>query len=679
MREPSRANPEKHLVLVGGGHAHIEVLRAFAMDPVPGVRLSLVSPGAATYYSGMLPGFIAGEYSLREITIDLEPLARRAQAKFHRTMALGLNPRAQELTLATQGKLKYDLISFDIGSNSRPLPATDMNDTRILATRPFSVLLERLRAWDKVVHEAQRLLRLAVVGAGAAGFELALALARRYNGKAGLGGKVKVTLYDGAGRLNANKLGILGRCGVRVESGKKISSSPFPELADLAVVATGAASPALFRGHALADSDGYLRVNEFLHVPDFPNVFGAGDCVSLVGARRIDKAGVFAVREAPVLAENLRAALRGKALTRYRPQRRYLRLLNLADKRAVLEYGPLQGTAGVFWNLKDSIDRKFMEKYGVAPLPPMAAPDCGGCGCKLGGDALALALGEGKLDDVALAKLGASELALAIDYFKDPGVNPDELGRIAAVHALGDFLAKGLKPRYALANVVLERAAAGLARNDLELVLNGARAVFAETGTEIIGGQTTLGDTAALGFALVADTTGNAIWKKTGAKAGDALLLTKPLGSGILLAAAMRFAVEGENLERCLREMQESQGKAMEILRGHAVHAATDVTGFGLAGHLSEMLGEALRARLDLAAIPAYPGARELAARGYVSRMDQENRRAFAKYGYGDDPLLYDPQTAGPLLVSLPHAEAERALEDLRKVAPLAAKIGFVL
>ena len=493
MRETTADFPEKHLVLVGGGHAHVEVLRRLAMQPPPRARISLVSPGASTYYSGMLPGFIAGEYTRDEIMIDLEPLARKANAKFYRTGVASIDPVKKRLELQGMGGLAYDIVSFDIGSTAKPLAGLAESDERVLATRPFPRLLARLPLWDKRVHASERPLEIAVVGAGAAGFELALALSHRYGGGPWAGSKVLVTLYDGACQLNARRLAILAKAGVGVKRGLRVrgvevgtgtalslefEGSESPHATELCLFATGADPIPVFRGTPLASENGYLLVNEFLEAPGFPDVFGAGDCIDFSG-RRLDKAGVFAVREAPILARNLIAALAGKPRKSYRPQRVYLRLLNRADKHAVLQYGRLELQGRFHWKFKDYLDRSFMRKYQAVPLAPLAEPDCGGCGSKLAGDALQEALGslgatEGvRRDDVAVCELGGQTLALAIDHFKDFGVNPFELGRISAIHALGDFFAKGLVPSLALANVVLERAAPQLARTELELLMAG--------------------------------------------------------------------------------------------------------------------------------------------------------------------------------------------------------------
>jgi selenide,water dikinase len=364
----------------------------------------------------------------------------------------------------------------------------------------------------------------------------------------------------------------------------------------------------------------------------------------------------------------------------YRPQKKFLRLLNTSDSNAILEYGTIEARSKFFWLLKDWIDRQFMNRYQVTPLPPMASPDCGGCGSKLASDSLRQALKTLSIsagDDVAIRSLSSGTIALSVDHFKNFGLNPFNLGQVAAIHALSDFTAKGLKGKFALANFILEKSNESIAACELELLLRGARNILDQEGIEIVGGQTGLGIETSAGFSIIGE--GDSLWKKSGAKSGDAIILTKPLGAGILLAAREQGALSGSCFEELLESMLRSSSSLISTLRKYSVTAATDVTGFGLAGHLSEMLSkDSLYAKLNYSDLPVFSSARELARKGYESRMANQNRRSFSA-NFSPDPLIYDPQTSGGLLFTLPSLEAERCLAEIMPSWPSARIIGYVV
>jgi pyridine nucleotide-disulfide oxidoreductase family protein len=366
--------PPKRLILVGGGHSHVLVLAAFAAQPDPRLRISVTSPHRYTTYSGMVPGVIAGQYALRQAQIDVESLTRRAGGAFVAGRAAGVAAAQRILELADASRHSYELLSFDIGAQARPPPATDAPS--IVGLRPIERALATIEA-ALAAPPARPGRRVVVVGAGAGGTEVAFALAARLRNEA----PASITVCDEAahpvaarGRRTAalvkrafaeHRIRFIGSAPVEQVTRSTVRLKGGAELpADLVIWATGASAPPLFAASALpVDARGFLRVGGDLRCPQRPEIFGAGDCASLTTHPDLPKAGVYAVRQGPLLAHNLTAAAGGEPLKTFRPQKRFLALLNTGDGRAILSYGAFAARGRWAWRLKDWIDRRFMAQF----------------------------------------------------------------------------------------------------------------------------------------------------------------------------------------------------------------------------------------------------------------------------------------------------------------------------
>jgi selenide,water dikinase len=374
--EPS-SGIRHHLVLVGGGHSHVEVLRRWAREPVPGARLTAVVDGPRAVYSGMVPGFVAGQYDLADIELDVHGLARKAGADWVGARVTGIDVHARRLRVEGLPSITYDTVSLDVGSTVSGVDRPGVSE-HALKTRPIG---DFVRAVDALFERAKRhpRFRLVVVGGGAAGVELAFAfrarLARLALREASVllvesGPRVLPGYADSAARrieANARARGIEIRCGAGVaaadrnaltlEDGARLPCDAFAWVA-------GAAGLPLFDGAGLArDERGFVKVRETLQAVGHDEVFATGDCASLITAPDLPKAGVYAVRQGPVLTRNLSAFLTGRPLDPYRPQRDFLSLLNLGDGRAVASKWGLSAEGAWAWRLKDRIDRRFVQRY----------------------------------------------------------------------------------------------------------------------------------------------------------------------------------------------------------------------------------------------------------------------------------------------------------------------------
>ncbi len=369
------ARPPARLLLVGAGHAHLEVLRRLALQPRAGVELTLVSAGDRHHYSGMVPGFLQGRYEEQEIAFDLPALAGRARGRFVEARATALDPVAREVRLEDGSQLGYDLVSFNVGSRS----AGDQEES---VRRHASLVKPMSRAAElrtRIAELADRPVpRAVVVGAGAAGVEVACAIAAVLE-EAGRRREVSILESSGAilggysERFRRRAEAVLAKRGIAVRTGAKVlrlepgavwidDGSRLPS--DLTVWLTGAAAWPLFESSCLpVDGRGFLLVGDALRSTGDPRVFGAGDCVTLASHPGTPKAGVYAVREGPVLWQSLLAALDGATPPRYEPQSSFLSLLNTGDGKALLRYKGLVSHSRWAWHLKDRIDRGFMARY----------------------------------------------------------------------------------------------------------------------------------------------------------------------------------------------------------------------------------------------------------------------------------------------------------------------------
>ena len=364
----------KRLLLVGGGHAHLEVLRAIRRRPIPGTEVILVSPGRHAAYTGMVPGFLAHRYAAADIRFDLDALATAAGGTYVNDSVASVDGRARVAKLSA-GEISFDACSIDVGSAPVGIDVPGVRE-HALPLRPLSNAMSLAERFDALAAEERPTARCVIVGGGAAGVEVAIALAGR------AGGRVQLSIVDEARDLlpeapeRARRIAAMAcrREGVAVVLGARVAmvSSASVKLAngaelpsDMTVWLTGAAPVPLLAASPIPRcAAGYLAVDDTLRAVDGTPVWGAGDCITLRDHPWVPKAGVYAVREAPVLARNLRMFLEcvGHAAA-YRPQAAYLSLLSTSDRRALLVYrGVAFESRWGAW-LKGRIDRRFMKRY----------------------------------------------------------------------------------------------------------------------------------------------------------------------------------------------------------------------------------------------------------------------------------------------------------------------------
>ncbi len=739
----------RDLVLVGGGHSHVAVLKAFGMQPLAGLRITLVCTDAHTPYSGMLPGYVAGHYGYDEVHLDLVRLCAHAGARFVRAQVIGIDRETRQVLLHGRPPLDYDVLAINTGSTPQVAQVQGASEHAI-AVKPIAAFNARWLQILARVRAGQGPRHIAVVGAGAGGVELLLAMQYRLGKECqALGLQApQFALFSAAPTiLPTHNAGVRARFmhtlqarGVHVHLGARVhslsangvqvlratemdsrahvaqhaegthanthacasananssasasasasassnpsatqTSGPTPALkhieADAVFWVTQAAGGSWLASTGLAlDADGCVRVNAYLQSDTDARIFASGD-VAAFGPRALEKAGVFAVRMGMPLARNLRHALCGLPLKAYRPQKHRLALISTGDRYAVASRG-LLGFAGTWvWRWKDHIDRRFMQRFSDLGLPAMApaasdtgaqalahfadldaqertqaqaaqAMRCGGCAAKVGAGVLGRALGGLQTmdspdvliglsapDDAALVRIPPGKAQVqTVDFFRAFIDDPYRFGQIAANHALGDIFAMGATPHTATAIAVVPPGLDRQTQSLLSQLMAGAVQVLNSAGCALVGGHSGEGPELSLGFAINGlvdlDAQGQPVqlMRKTGARPGDALILTKPLGTGTLFAAHALGRARGRWVEAALDSMAQSSQDAARTLAQFGARACTDVTGFGLLGHLVEMLQtERLGAQLELASLPLLDGALASMDAGIFSSLHSSN------------------------------------------------------
>ena len=708
----------KDLVLLGGGHTHVLLIKALAMHPIAGVRVTLVSEQSLTPYSGMLPGFVAGHYSLDQTNIDLNALCRKAGVRWIQARCAAIDADQKRLQLSDQPALEFDVLSVDIGSTP---------DQRIAGASQYAVgvkpisgfqqrwqhLLSDLQIGDLETHSEQSAaaerLDWGVVGAGAGGVELVLAMAHRlrqhpeirfhliFQGERILTGYPRRVIQRVERALKNHNIQLHSGFPVGEVTVSGVSNNTGEQIAlDTSVWCTGAVGAPWLADSTLATSDkNFIEVGSTFQSTSHKHVFAVGDIAANVDDPR-PKAGVFAVRQAPYLEDNLRRLFADEPLQVVDLQTQYLSLLALGEQVAVASRNGLTLSGAWVWKWKNYIDQKFMRQFSEMPMVEMQAESsnvdgikelmhCGGCASKLGPGLLTenlLKVGSPQVEDAVLWQATPGTWSVqSIDGFRSFMSDESCFAHICVNHALSDLYAMGATPVHVQAWVNLAFNDARLQRRDHLRMLQTMQAVLSEQNTTLSGGHSSEGIETHLGIVANGEVVLDGQWSKSGSQGGDVIVMSKPLGTGVIMAANMQAQAPAESVDAATDTMLRSNADAMAALADHRPTAVTDITGFGLLGHLLEMLDgnkKHLIAELDLLAIPLLPGTLELAASGWRSSLYPQLEPYLARCDIAPKPeaqrsdknrdwiieLLLDPQTSGGLLATLAIADAEKLIQQ---------------
>lgn len=773
------------IVLIGGGHAHIHVLKMMGMPRYKsllqenGIRVTLIVPHTHTPYSGMLPGHIAGHYSYEDIHLDVHQLSRFAgarclQAAVHRIDCSGGGGGWIHCSNDDYPPIRFDVASINIGS--APATTPHVAAPTVIPVKPIAQLCQAIdKIQERWLADTKHPYQLAIVGAGAGGIELALTLQYRLlQLRQDRDLQIQIVTQSSTIMNSHNRhvqsifQTILQQRQITVSYNAKViaveeiagnkkkrivvdQSDTHVECDEvLWCVHAGAPSWLSTSTPLVTTVEGFVRVNDTYECIHHAGIFAAGDCCHMDQYPR-PKAGVFAVRAGPILVENLvRSVLQQQPLIHHAPQRYFLGLVSTGDKYAVASKGWWFWMQGQWlWTVKDYIDRTWMAKYKDLPdaesmmqdMPPPKPPQnqlllrrkgadvqeafeadpmrCGGCGAKVGSTTVSRVLkavyerqvARAKRlhlatpapidhDDAAMSPVqGPGTLIQTIDYFREMIADPFVFGKIVAVHALSDVHAMGAAAQSAMVLAVAPFAAdEAITESTLLHLISGISDVLQDEGVRLVGGHTCEGAELACGLSVqgFADPS-QRILRKRGGKIGDKIVLTKALGTGALFAADMRWKANGQYVAEAIESMTRSNVHAGRVATEFDdVHACTDVTGFGLIGHLLEMLMtneadksmDSIGAVLDIRSIPFLRGGLQASHMGIFSSLQPQNarnRRAVVNHSDAatsfplEYPLLFDPQTAGGLLFFVDSEDCDEFLLLLKTENVSASIIGEVV
>lgn len=716
--------PSKDVVLIGAGHTNLHVVRMWGKSPIPDVRLTLVSPTSVATYSGMLPGTLAGLYEPHEMLIDLHQLTQQNEVRLILSPCEGIDPGGRSLKLAGRPDIRFDAASVGVGSIPTG-PELVRSHPGLVSIKPMFSFPERLN--NVVQMNTASPLRVTVAGAGAAGVEVAFCVQqylKRRNRDS------EITLIDanqvilknyhsGTRRIAETELSTRG---IRVLCERRIVGCRDRTLlfhsgeeceADVILWCVGASPPALLNEVDLPKSQrGFLLTEDTLQTVAGDPVFAVGDSGEMQH-HPVPRAGVFAVRQGPILWDNLQRLIAGRPLTHYRPQRDFLSLLATGDGNAILQWRGISSYGQWCWRLKNWIDQKFLRMHrsvamtagsavGIAEQrrEPAATSNaenavgarrmrCRGCGGKTSGRVLRQVLNRLRLeqpgppDPLFLQPEDAAMLAgasgpvnvVSVDFFQAFLDDPWLTGRIAALHSLSDLWARGVTPKSAVAMITLPEGSTDQQSELLYQLLSGGIREMTANGATLVGGHTVDGDSLSVGFTVLGQTNAHGGFSKSGLRPGDRLVLTQPIGTGVILAANSMIRASARSMDTMIESMLLGNASASQIAQSHGVTGVTDVTGFGLAGHLLELLEAShASARIGLSKIPLLHGAADYLSLGIRSSLDDENRWIEHLIHGASSELkerpewaaLFDPQTSGGLLLAVPQALESRLLRELQ-------------
>ena len=702
------------IVLLGAGHTNAHVLRMWKMKPIENAQLVCVSNYPIATYSGMMPGVLAGQYSVPEMEIDLVRFCASAGVRLVLGNVTGIDREQRELQFADRPPLAYEYLSVGVGSRPTIKGVEVKDDSKLVAVKPMQTFLERLQAHLRTTAKSPTKPRIAIVGGGIGSIEIAFCLHRRIKDNPeslGLsaGQQVEITLLTGAKRVGAGLIdstqdrvkAAFDLHGLKQQTGSRVKTIDGQQLQladgtshdfDLIIWATSAVAPELLSVFDLdVDDRGFLKTRPTLQTISDDNIFVVGDSGTMVDFD-LPKAGVFAVRQGPVLWDNLQRAVWNRKLTSYQPQRSFLKLINTADGKTIAERGKRSFYAGWCWYLKNRIDQKFMRMYQdytpMAMTPPTPSNEedamrCLGCGGKIGSKMLSSILDELEVpehpdviigldqpDDAAIVRTQDNQVTVTTDFFASPLDDPYLSGRIAVLNSVSDCFVMGAQPTGALAMVQLPLGHPRAQRQVMRELMAGAVEELNRAGAVIVGGHSIEGPRLIAGFTVLGNQLSDPKTKGM-LKPGDQLILTKPIGSGVLLAALMQGKLPAKDYQPMIESMLKSNQVALKLIEKFGILAMTDVTGFGLAGHAAEMLkASQCSATIRMDDVPRLQGCQDLIEAGVESTLAPENRFAAEKVKLNVPESsryasLYDPQTCGGLLLGISSGAVTEALEFL--------------
>ena len=703
----------QRIVLLGAGHTNSHVIRQWGMgNRIADTELVCVSNWPTATYSGMMPAVVAGDVPSQAMQIDLVRLTRRCDCRLIVANPTGVDRQQQTIHFADRPPLEYDLLSIGVGSQPTFSDVQVVNEAGLVPIKPMQSFLDRFtQALIDRSEEHTDTLRVAVVGGGVASAEIGCCLAARFFQRNTIGDQLDQAMLRFSdlqiSLISANQIGqelkpstqrrlnqelfqysiesINHQRITQIDNGQLSFTDQSVKAFDLVIWATGAVATPLLQSIDLPKDDrGFLLTDTDLRSIADAKIFAVGDA-GTIRQNPTPKAGVYAVRQGPILWENLRRILQNKTSISYSPQTGFLKLINVGRSRAIGEYQGWSFAGRLAWKLKMRIDTKFMAMYQDYQMMAEAAGkesdhqmNCLGCGGKLSSDVLKetlksslakaaatatatdqVLIGLEQADDAAVLQFGQETVALTTDYFASPLDDPYLFGQMVAIHSLSDLFAMGSAPVAALVNLEIPFGHPRGQRRLATELMAGITDELAKSHSSLIGGHSIEGPRLAAGLTAIGQQKRPAT-RKGDLQPRDCLVLTKPLGIGLALAAHMRNELQADEFTELVHVLRQSNSIALPVIEKFQIGSITDVTGFGLLGHLIEMINAShLSAQIELNQVPQMSFVKRLVELGIASSLAPSNQALAAglnvKYDLDDWRVatLFDPQSCGGLLIGV--------------------------
>jgi len=694
-----------HLVLVGGGHSNVLLMHKWLMKPnlMPNYPITIISRDSHLVYSAKFPSVVANSISLEESLIDIASFAKSVKVAFIQDEVKNIQFKKNKIILKDRPAITYSNIVINCGSRTKVSKQfEDLVQKKIaFPIKPFFESYKYILEEDKFDYYNE--LPFVIVGSGLAAVEIAFALRKRWKYR-------PLILVCKLQKISDQFIFWLKKFKIILKPDVNFKYKRI-------LLCTGnAPHPWIENNYLRLDAKGKIITNPTLRINEFPNVYAIGDC-AYSGKSQLNSSGILAVKAVKSLSENIKHDLNRKKLKKWYPQKKGLQLVNLfndSNQSAFAVYGQLIFGPNInLWKLKNKLDNDFLAKL----KPPAMRIDslkeniaCRGCASKVSKDILNKALTKSQLinfvdnaEDASEIFSNEKEIILqSVDGFpalvSDPWLN----ARITTLHACSDLWACGAKLSSAQVLISLPKVNYQFQEYLFSQSLKAIKFTIEELGGVLLGGHTfETRNFATKPYEFGMDISlsvqgiikeGKKPWKKNGLEAGDILLLSRPLGVGIIFAAQMQNINLLNSTELLYKRLRSSQQilvdqiyQLQEKLGENIINAATDITGFGFIGHLQEMINSSniqrkkcninqIKAVLNLMAFNTYPNVMKLIRKGVKSTLfdgnkkiyDEILKKEFSRREIVFDKekdlsmdkineiieLLLDPQTCGPLLIS---------------------------
>jgi len=686
-------NITKQLVLIGGGHANVQVLKKLCENSIKGLHTILISEHFEATYSGMTPGFINEDFSKEEISIDLQRLCFNAGATFIRDKVTRLDTNNKELQLQNFPPINYDLLSINTGSISNTKKINIKNSSNCFFVKPISSLVKNLSQIDQILKKNKN--KIVIIGGGVASFELAFSLKRRYESpleitilgkkilnEKNLNKKTKNNLKKIAKNLSIieyeGEVISISEKYLTLNNGDKIDY-------DLSLVSTGASIETwLLESNLIKDEKGFIKVNNNLLSINEKNIFVTGDACSIENKPK-PKSGVMAVRQGEILKENIFLKLIGKNLIKFKPQKNWLYLIGTYKNYALLNYFFLSFHSRWCWKLKVWIDKDFINKFKFTNNQQMTKRNfelenlentkmfCQGCGSKVSKNTLISYLKKTSdniyLKDSSIVNNKSLQILQSIDHIKlFSSLNPFEFGRISYLHSQNDILAAGGEVKSLSVSLSVPFSENSVEKFYLEYFMEGIKFEADKNNCVISSGHSYQSQEPGITLTLNGEIASNV--SKDSAKKGDLIYLSKPLGTGYLIAAYFNNSeiLSGCDFEKILNNLKKENLFAVNSAIDSGSQTMTDISGFGLSSHLTDIcLSSNLSSELTLSHEILINSNTDLLkmfqSTGFKNNYESSREYIKITLNHPLKNILFDPQTNGPMLIAL-NKENQKKFEN---------------